>query len=59
MTKKTKKKLPLKKVLKFTIRPEQGFAGMAASMDPPKGYVFSSMKRTNTRATITYVRSNP
>lgn len=54
-----KKKLPAKKVLKFDVEPDRGFASMAASLRAPKGYAFSSMKREGTEASITYVRIKP
>jgi hypothetical protein len=52
----TKKEKPPKRVvLDFTISPNQGFAAMAASLDPPEGYVFHTMIRKGAKAKITYV----
>lgn len=45
-------------VQKFDISPEQGFAMMAASLQPPKGYKFHSMKREESKAEIVWVLQN-
>ena len=50
------KKKPKQIVQEFTIRPEQGFAMMAASMVPPKGYAFESMERKGSKAKITWIK---
>ena len=48
-----------KKTLHFEIAPDQGFAAMATSLKAPAGYVFESMERTGTKATITYILLKP
>jgi hypothetical protein len=47
------KKCPKRIVAEFTVDPYQGFAAIAASICPPKGYMFHEMKRKGTKAIVT------
>lgn len=54
--KKTQKLPKTKKVVFKDLNPAQGMARFAVGVGAPEGYVFHSMNRKGTTATITYVR---
>jgi hypothetical protein len=49
-------KKPKTLTYKFEVAPDQGFAAMATALIPPKGYVFHSMERKNTKAKVIFVQ---